>query len=64
MAEQYYMACLDVSGRRCIVVGGGTVGHEKAAGLGSEEAKVALKRLQCPYVLKDKRGNILTHLCF
>jgi TPR repeat protein len=38
--------------------------YEKAAGLGSEEAKVALKRLQCPYVLKDKRGNILTHLCF
>jgi TPR repeat protein len=38
--------------------------YEKAAGLGSEEAKAALKRLQCPYVLKDKRGNILTHLCF
>jgi siroheme synthase-like protein len=27
------MACLDVSGRRCVVVGGGRVGHEKAAGL-------------------------------
>jgi TPR repeat protein len=38
--------------------------YEKAAGLGSEEAKAALKRLQCPLVLKDKRGNILTHLCF
>jgi TPR repeat protein len=38
--------------------------YEKAAGLGSEDAKVALKRLQCPYVLRDKRGNILSHLCF
>ena len=26
------MACLDVSGRRCVVVGGGSVGFEKAAG--------------------------------
>ncbi len=38
--------------------------YEKAAGLGSEEAKAGLKRLQCPYVLKDKRGGIITHLCF
>lgn len=38
--------------------------YEKAAALGSEEAKAALKRLQCPYVLRDKRGAILTHLCF
>ena len=27
------MACLDVAGRRCVVVGGGSVGLEKAAGL-------------------------------
>ncbi|MET0868914.1 MAG: tetratricopeptide repeat protein [Pseudorhodoplanes sp.] len=38
--------------------------YEKAAGLGSEEAKTALKRLQCPYVLRDKRGAIISHLCF
>jgi TPR repeat protein len=37
--------------------------YEKAANLGNEDAKVALKRLQCPYVLKDKRGNIISHLC-
>ncbi len=33
MSQQYYMACLDVAGRRCLVVGGGSVGLEKAAGL-------------------------------
>src|ERR1700722_4405400 len=27
------MACLDVAGRRCLVVGGGSVGLEKASGL-------------------------------
>jgi siroheme synthase-like protein len=31
--KQYYMACLDVAGRGCLVVGGGKVGLEKAAGL-------------------------------
>ena len=38
--------------------------YEKAAALGNEEAKVALKRAECPIVLKDKRGNVVTHLCF
>ena len=33
MSAQYYMACLDLRGRRCVVVGGGTVGVEKARGL-------------------------------
>ena len=34
MAEKrYYMACLDLTGRSCIVVGGGNVGLEKARGL-------------------------------
>ena len=34
MAEKrYYMACLDVAGRDCLVVGGGSVGLEKARGL-------------------------------
>jgi precorrin-2 dehydrogenase len=33
MTKQVYMACLDVSGRRCVVVGGGRVGAEKAGGL-------------------------------
>jgi TPR repeat protein len=38
--------------------------YEKAAALGNEEAKAALKRLECPYVIKDKRGNFVTNLCF
>jgi TPR repeat protein len=38
--------------------------YERAAALGDEDAKKALKRLECPYVLKDKRGNLVTNLCF
>jgi TPR repeat protein len=38
--------------------------YEKAAALGNEDAKAALKRLECPIVLKDKRGNVFTNLCF
>jgi precorrin-2 dehydrogenase len=30
---RYYMACLDLRGRRCVVVGGGAVALEKARGL-------------------------------
>ncbi|HEV7879728.1 tetratricopeptide repeat protein [Bradyrhizobium sp.] len=38
--------------------------YEKAAALGNDDARAALKRLECPYVIKDKRGNFVTHLCF
>ena len=38
--------------------------YEKAASLGNEDAKAALKRAQCYGVLKDKRGNVITQLCF
>jgi uncharacterized protein len=38
--------------------------YQKAAALGNEEAKARLKRIECPYVLKDKRGNVMTNLCF
>jgi uncharacterized protein len=37
---------------------------QKVAALGNEEAKQRLKRLEYPYVLKDKRGNVMTNLCF
>jgi TPR repeat protein len=38
--------------------------YERAAALGDEDAKKALKRIECPYVIKDKRGNFVTNLCF
>jgi uncharacterized protein len=37
--------------------------YEKAAALGNDEAKAALKRIACPYVIKDKRGNVVSNLC-
>jgi precorrin-2 dehydrogenase/sirohydrochlorin ferrochelatase len=33
MAATFYMACLKLTGRRCLVVGGGSVGLEKVEGL-------------------------------
>jgi TPR repeat protein len=38
--------------------------YERAAALGNEDAKAALARLKCPLVLKDKRGTVVTNLCF
>ena len=38
--------------------------YEKAAALGNEDAKAALKRIECPILIKDKRGNPVTTLCF
>jgi uncharacterized protein len=38
--------------------------YERAAALGDENAKKALKRMECPYAIKDKRGNLVTNLCF
>jgi uncharacterized protein len=38
--------------------------YERAAALGDENAKTALKRLSCPFTIKDKRGNVVTNLCF
>ena len=38
--------------------------YQRAAALGDEDAKKALERLRCPYVIKDKRGQLVTTLCF
>ncbi len=37
---------------------------EKAADLGNEDAKAALKRANCSFTFKDKRGNKVGDLCF
>jgi siroheme synthase-like protein len=69
----YYMACLDLRGRRCVVVGGGTVGVEKTKGLlacGAEVTVVSpelhddLRRLDVTwrrgrYRRRDLRGAFL-----
>jgi TPR repeat protein len=38
--------------------------YERAAALGNDDAKAALKRADCPMAIKDKRGNLVTNLCF
>jgi siroheme synthase-like protein len=71
--KRYYMACLDLDGRRCLVVGGGSVGLEKAKGLLDSGAVVTvvapeiepeLQRLpvrwrQKRYERADLEGNLL-----
>ena len=39
---RYYMACLDLRGRDCLVVGGGTVATEKVRGLLDADARVTV----------------------
>ena len=71
--KRYYMACLDLEGRSCLVVGGGRVGLEKASGLlecGARVTVVApqacaeLRRLPVrwrrkPYDSSDLEGHFL-----
>jgi precorrin-2 dehydrogenase/sirohydrochlorin ferrochelatase len=42
VTTQYYMACLDLRGRRCVVVGGGAIGAEKVRGLLACGARVTV----------------------
>jgi precorrin-2 dehydrogenase/sirohydrochlorin ferrochelatase len=42
MTARYYMACLDLRGRDCLVVGGGRVATEKVLGLLDCEAQVTV----------------------
>lgn len=38
--------------------------YQRAAALGNEDAKAALKRMDCPLVVKDKRGKFVSYVCF
>lgn len=38
--------------------------YERAAALGNEDAKAALERARCRWVIRDKRGSAVTTLCF
>jgi TPR repeat protein len=38
--------------------------YRRAIAAGNEDAKVELKQLECPIVIKDKRGNFVSDLCF
>jgi TPR repeat protein len=38
--------------------------YQRAAALGDENAKAALKKMDCPFTIKDKRGNFVSNLCF
>ena len=42
LATPFYIACLKLAGRRCLVIGGGDVGLEKVEGLLACEAEVRL----------------------
>jgi len=51
--KRYYMACLDLEGRSCLVVGGGRVGIEKASGLLDCGARVTVVAPQADPELLD-----------
>ena len=51
--KRYYMACLDLAGRSCLVVGGGSGGLEKARGLVDCDAQVTVV---APEVEPELRG--------
>jgi precorrin-2 dehydrogenase / sirohydrochlorin ferrochelatase len=73
VSEQYYMACLDLTGRSVLVVGGGTVAFEKVRGLLDAGARVTVvapetapellclpvEWLQRRYQSSDLRGRFL-----
>src|SRR6202035_3493294 len=56
----FYIACLRLSGRRCLVIGGGEVGVEKVEGLLACDADVTLIAPDAEPVLADyaREGSI------
>ena len=48
---QHYIACLDLTGKRCLVVGAGTIADEKASGLRAAGAEAAVAEMYDPSLL-------------
>src|SRR6516225_8665623 len=61
-AAQGHAGALDWMGNFAETGRGGP--EDKDAALGNDDAKAALERLKCPLVMKTKKGELLTHLCF
>jgi TPR repeat protein len=38
--------------------------YKRAADLGNEQARAALKKMDCAFTIKDKRGNFVTDICW
>jgi siroheme synthase-like protein len=53
--KQFYMACLDLEGRSCLVVGGGPVALEKVDGLLACDARVTVVAPQAVPALRARR---------
>jgi siroheme synthase-like protein len=50
---RFYIACLKLTGRRCVVVGGGDIGLEKVEGLLASDASVTLVAPEAVPALED-----------
>jgi siroheme synthase-like protein len=49
--QQHYVACLDLAGKRCVVVGAGPIADEKVAGLRAAGAEVVVAERYEPSLL-------------
>ena len=58
----FYIACLRLTGRRCVVVGGGDVGLEKVEGLLACDGDVVADRARCDRTAARARGRGLDPL--
>src|SRR3712207_8554825 len=52
----FYIACLKLTGRRCVVVGGGDIGLEKVEGLLACDGRVVLV---APEAIEDRKSTRL-----
>ena len=57
--KRYYMACLDLTGRSCLVVGGGSVGLEKIRGLIDCDARVTVVAPEIAPELRELPAELL-----